>query len=106
MRRRRLPLRRGPWLALAGLMASAACDTPTVDARAVWLDGEHVGDARTLHVYSRGALETATLTAAGIFGSTRQALVLELAPRGGGALVMLGDPAPLLAVGASSLRAA
>ncbi|MEZ4380618.1 MAG: hypothetical protein R3A79_04695 [Nannocystaceae bacterium] len=103
---RRLPLRCGPWLALAGLMASAACDTPTVDARAVWLDEEHVGDARTLHVYSRGVLETSTVRAAGAGGATDQALLLELAPGGGGALVMLSDPAPLLAAGASSLRAA
>ncbi len=93
-------LRLGP-LGIAGFLAVLgllACDTPVVEARAVWLDGVHVGGARTIHIYTRGEFETATLSPSSGDqdpGSVR--LVLDLAPRGAGALVMAADPKSLQA---------
>ncbi|HGG56457.1 MAG TPA: hypothetical protein ENK31_01540 [Nannocystis exedens] len=87
---------------IAGLLAVLgplmACDTPVVEARAVWLDGVHVGGARTIHIYTRGEIETATLSpSSGDQDPDGVRLVLDLAPRGAGALVMAADPKSLQA---------
>ncbi|HFE44152.1 MAG TPA: hypothetical protein ENJ18_01480, partial [Nannocystis exedens] len=83
-------------LAVLGLLM--ACDTPVVEARAVWLDGVHVGGARTIHIYTRGEIETATLSpSSGDQDPGGARLVLDLAPRGAGALVMADDPKSLQA---------
>ena len=94
-------------LALACLAIEApACDAPAVAARAVWTDREHVGGARTIHIYSRGALTTTRVTAADQGRDPEgQVLRLALAPGGDGALVMAGDPSSLAAAGASVARA-
>ncbi|MCB9702090.1 MAG: hypothetical protein H6711_09360 [Myxococcales bacterium] len=98
--------RRVRWGAIfAGLGALVGCDTPVVEARALWLDEAHPGGDRTVHVYSRGALETATLEAAAGGHSTESALLVELDPRGRGALAMLGNATPLLVVDVPWVRA-
>lgn len=76
-----------------------------MSARAVWLDGDHVGGARQVHIYSRGAMTTTTLRPA---DDTRdpgaEVLRLALAPGGGGALVMIADASGLIADGATAAR--
>lgn len=91
---------------LAAVLGVLACDTPVVDARAVWLDRVHVGGARTIHIYTRGEIETAKLSPSSDDQDPGgELLVLDLAPRGLGALVMAADPKSLQAT-QDSLRIA
>lgn len=79
-----------PSLALALLLA---CGPPTVDARAVWIASQRdKGGARTLTIYDAGRLVTRELLPAdpGPDADTLP-LVVELDPRGQGALVRAGD---------------
>jgi hypothetical protein len=95
------------WWVIAPIVAAGlACDQPSVAARAVWINDEHVSGARTLHVYSDGVMSTRTLAPTdALRDADGEALLLELAPRGEGALVMAGDPGALAARGGSTLRA-
>ncbi len=92
---------------LLALSAVSACDTPTVEARALWLDQEHVGGERTVHIYSRGEFETMTLRpSSDLQDAERESLVLELGPRGRGALLMAADPRSLRVTGANAFQIA
>jgi len=94
-------------VALAAALAVSACDTPIVEARALWLDQEHVGGERTVHIYSRGEFETMTLRPTGdLQDAENEPLVLDLGPRGRGALVMAADPRSLRVTGADAFRIA
>ncbi len=106
-RRRGSPTIAGWAASLTALLALSACDTPTVDARALWIDEEHVGGERTVHIYSRGAFETMTLRPSGeLLDDERESLVLDLGPGGRGALLMTADPRTLQEAGAETFRVA
>ncbi|MCY1005672.1 hypothetical protein OV079_08855 [Nannocystis pusilla] len=71
----------------------AACGPPTVDARALWIASERdKGGARTLAIYDAGRfVERELLPAAPGPEADVQPLVVELDPRGQGALIRAGD---------------
>lgn len=75
---------------IGGLLAAPglACTTPTVAARAVWIGGEHGLDgSRRLFVYSAGEIVESALRPRTGSADEGQPVIVEMAPRGGGALV-------------------
>ena len=81
--RQALGLFGGLWAA-----ASLACTTPTVAARAVWIGREHgLGGSRPLFIYSAGEITESALHPVGEDGEAAQRVLVEVAPRGGGALI-------------------
>lgn len=79
-----------------GLLAAAfagACGPPTVDARAVWIASQRgSGGARTLSIYDAGLLTARQLSPADPGPAAgAQPLIVELDPRGQGALVRAAD---------------
>ncbi|WAS99408.1 hypothetical protein [Nannocystis punicea] len=93
----RAPAGRGlggrPGAAALMLAWLAACGPPTVDARAVWIASERdKGGARTLTIYDAGRLVERELLPADPGPKTDALpLVVELDPRGQGALVRAAD---------------
>ena len=95
-------------LALGGPLALAACSTPEVAARAVWMGSDRDRDgARTLFTYASGAITTSTLRPLSPDpGVDALPLLVELEPRGRGALVRGADAGWLHVLGDSAgLRA-
>ncbi len=78
---------------LVALLCLAACGPPHVDARAVWLTARRgEGGERTLAIYDAGLLSARALRPATPDpGADDLPLILELEPRGRGALVRAAD---------------
>lgn len=95
-------------LAPLALVLLGACSTPVVAARAVWIGGDRDAEGgRTLFAYSAGSIETSTLRPLAPDPATDSLpLLVELDPRGRGALVRGADAGWLHVIGdASGLRA-
>lgn len=90
------------------ILGAGACSTPVVAGRAVWIGGDRDADGgRTLFTYSAGSIETSTLRPLAPDPETDELpLLVELDPRGRGALVRGADAGWLHVIGdASGLRA-
>jgi len=102
-------VRTAPGAALALLLGLAgACSTPVVAAQAVWIGEDREPDgSRTLFAYSAGTITTSALRPLGADAdAVRLPLLVELEPRGRGALIRGADAGWLHDLGDSSgLRA-
>lgn len=67
-------------------LANAGCGADSVDARAIWVDGVSGEQARRIHVYDRGKLDTLT-----VLGETDPRESVLLGPRGRGVVVRAGE---------------
>lgn len=74
-------------------IAGAGCNQPAVDARAVWIGATRTQDGgRTLHSYGAGTITTSRLRASAVDPAAAELpLMVELDPRGRGALVRAVD---------------
>ncbi len=80
-------------VALGVSLTLAGCNPPAVEARAVWIGATRTQDgARTLHSYAAGTITTSRLGASSVDPAADDLpLVVELDPRGRGALVRAID---------------